>query len=525
MKKLALVLAVLLLLGLFSGCGNKPAESKPAESAPATDAPAQTDPDDPYAGLDLSEEETIIMYTYGTEPTDMAEILEMVNARTKEAVNATIDLYFIPGSEVSTKYPLIMAGGDEVDLIYTANWCYYKEQVEKAGFYELTEDFIKQYMPQTYEALPPAAWEETKINGKMYLVPRNTAAIPPDQAPIINFEIARQFGYEPEEVNSYDVFKQLLLDIADNVEGVYAYYASQSSTLSNLSLRYRYNLINNQAADSVYYCQLDDPTFEKPFFLYTSDYYKNYALEMAEFAAAHVWPADAITNTNSVSTLFSNGQSAVRANNFYNGINTVASLRESGMDVYMVDIWDEDYRVLRDSYIGDGYAIPVFSTRPERAAVLLDYIKNDMETYMLLAGGVEGRHYVYYEDTNTVDSGPEAGDYEFDGWAWGIRHKDFPWPKTDDEFINAANKRIYENQVKDEEWLYWGFTFDYAPVAAEWAVISSLQTEYGTSFALGNFGADTEAKLQEMIDMMNEGGLEKYMAEWHRQREEFLANK
>ena len=40
MKKLALVLAVLLMLGLFAGCAEKPAESKPAESAPATDAPA-----------------------------------------------------------------------------------------------------------------------------------------------------------------------------------------------------------------------------------------------------------------------------------------------------------------------------------------------------------------------------------------------------------------------------------------------------------------------------------------------------
>ncbi len=40
-------------------------------------------------------------------------------------------------------------GGDIADLIYTANWCYYKEQVEKAGFLELTEDFLNTYMPQT----------------------------------------------------------------------------------------------------------------------------------------------------------------------------------------------------------------------------------------------------------------------------------------------------------------------------------------------------------------------------------------
>ena len=54
-----------------------------------------------------------------------------------------------------------MAGGDTVDLIYTANWCYYKEQVEKAGFMELTEDFLNTYMPQTMATLPESAWKET----------------------------------------------------------------------------------------------------------------------------------------------------------------------------------------------------------------------------------------------------------------------------------------------------------------------------------------------------------------------------
>ena len=60
--------------------------------------------------------------------------MEAANEKIKAAINTTIDLYFIPSAERAQKYPLVMAGGDEVDLIYTANYCYYKEQVEKAGF-------------------------------------------------------------------------------------------------------------------------------------------------------------------------------------------------------------------------------------------------------------------------------------------------------------------------------------------------------------------------------------------------------
>ena len=75
------------------------------------------------------------------------------------------------------------------------------------------------------------------------------------------------------------------------------------------------------------------------------------------------------------------------------------------------------------------------------------------------------------------------------------------WPACDDERINAINDRIYSEQIKDEEWPYWGFTFDYTPVSAEWSVISALVTEYQTSFSLGMFREDVykRQRLHSMV--------------------------
>jgi len=525
MKKLALVLAVLMMLGLFAGCAEKPAESKPAESTPAESTPAESTPaesDDPYAALDLSEEVEIVMYVSATEPNAMAEVMEAANEKIKAGVNATIDLYFIPSSERSTKYPLVMAGGDTVDLIYTANWLYYKEQVDKAGFIELTDEFLQTYMPMTWATLPEAAWMEAQINGKVYMVPRSTAAIFPDRGPVINVDVYEKYGFKADDIKDWPDLKEALLAIGDKETGMYAYYASQSNTLQNLALTYPNNLVNNQAADYVYYNQLKDPKFENGFFLYTSDEYKAYVMDMAEMAAGKVWPSDAISNTNSIHTLFTNGQSATTHQNYYNGITNVEGYREKGINAELLYCKPEGFRALRDSFLGDGMAIPTFCEQPERAAVTLDWIKNDLETYMLLAGGFEGRHYIYDEATNTIQNGPESGDYVFDGWAWGIRHKDFPWPKTDDPRINEANKVLSDNQIKDEEWPYWGFTFDYAPVNAEWSVISALVTEKSASFALGMFGENTEAEFATFVQQLNDAGLEKYMAEWNAQRDAFV---
>lgn len=525
MKKIAMLLAVVMLVSLaLTGCGSTTASSKPQEST--TSGTGAPDSNNPYAALDLSSKENIVVYVTASEPNAMTEVLKLANEKIEAAINSTMELYFIPSSERATKYPLVMAGGDAVDLIYTANWCYYQEQVNKAGFIELTEDFLKTYMPQTYSVLPEAAWKETNINGKIYMVPRNTAAIFPDRGPAVNMDIAQKYGYTADKINTYEDFYNLLLAIGTNEvsNGMYAFYASASATLYDIGLRYRFNLINNQASDYVYYSQLDDPKFEHPFFLHTSEQYKTYIMENAKLAKAGVWPSDAISNTNSITTLFTNKQSATAYNNYYNGITTISNLRAKGLNVELFDIYPNNYRALRDSYVGDGMAITTFCKKPERAAVLLDFIKNDKETYMLLAGGIEGRHYIYDQSTNTVSPGAEAGDYEFDSWAWGIRHLEFPWPATDDARINEANKHLKETQVKDSEWPYWGFNFDYNPVSAEWAVISALITEYGTSFNLGMSGDNTEKTYNEFVQKLKDGGLEAYMAEWNKQRDAFLAN-
>mgnify|MGYP000620986806 FL=1 len=183
MKKLAFLMAVMMMFTLLlAGCNNTTTSSAP-ESKPAVNRGAGSTPadgDDPYANIDLSKEENIVMYVTATEPNAIKEVMEAANEKIKAAINTTIDLYFIPSAERAQKYPLVMAGGDTVDLIYTANWCYYKEQVEKAGFLEQTEDFLNTYIPQTMATLPDAACKETYNNGKIYMVPRSSAAIFPD---------------------------------------------------------------------------------------------------------------------------------------------------------------------------------------------------------------------------------------------------------------------------------------------------------------------------------------------------------
>ena len=181
-KALALLLAGMMLMTmLLAGCGETPASSSAASDESSSNVQAEVDPNNPYANLDTSEEANIIMYSVADQPVDMDEVLAMVNENLKANLNATLELYFIPASEFTVKYPLVLAGGDQLDLIYTGNYRDYRNFVEKASFLELTEEFLQTNMPQTWATLPEAAWQETYVDGKIYMVPRNTASIFPDR--------------------------------------------------------------------------------------------------------------------------------------------------------------------------------------------------------------------------------------------------------------------------------------------------------------------------------------------------------
>lgn len=163
-KLLALVLALILVLSAFTACGQTGSSS----SAPPSSAGSAA-----ASGPDISEEVTLTMYLIGDRPVDNDLVFEKINERLKEAINATIDVKFMSWSEYEQKYPLIFASGEDWDIIFTADWCFYNAQATKQGFWEITPEALETYAPMTAESMYPEAWEQAKVDGKVYMLPMN----------------------------------------------------------------------------------------------------------------------------------------------------------------------------------------------------------------------------------------------------------------------------------------------------------------------------------------------------------------
>lgn len=99
-----------------------------------------------YSGVDLSDPYTVNMYLIGDTPNDWEKVLGLANDYLKP-FNTELAVTFMSWSDYQTMYSLVLAGGEQVDLIFTAPWCYMYTEAAKGTLYELTDDFISANMP------------------------------------------------------------------------------------------------------------------------------------------------------------------------------------------------------------------------------------------------------------------------------------------------------------------------------------------------------------------------------------------
>lgn len=482
--------------------------------------------DSPYAGMgfDLSDKVNIVMYVLGDAPADLQKVVDEANSKYFEPnLNCTLEIKFLNWSDYQTKYSLVLAGGEQVDLMYTASWCYYNEEVAKGAFKELTMDFIQQYMPYTYKEQPSESWDQISIDGKIYAVPKAKASF--NGYNIVQYRQDLVDKYKLTAPTSWDTFKEYLYGLAEvkNETGVtpFATNANRNQTLTLYSQSQKIEAL--ASGFDYYYFNHDSEDAPNPadvFYLYTSDLYLNYCKEMAELAAHNVWSSDAISDTSDAQAYFENGTSGAFVWNS-SVYNIGKTLESAGLGTYAVaDITPDSLR-RRGSYADDATAIATNSKNQERAALVLDYMKSDVNLNRLLLGGIVGTHYNLDADGNrvTLDA---ATNYPWNGWGWAINRADEPNEAGLDERQIAMDKQINSKEYVPQTA---GFSFDASPVNTEYSVVNAVRDEYIKSFSLGIFGDQTEDKFNEFKKKLQDAGLDKITAEITKQYDAYLDRK
>ena len=123
-KIVALLLAAVLILGVFAACGNKPGTSTPGTDKPGTSTPGTTEPSyetRDVGGLKLplceeKEELTVWLVYSGTVVSDLNDI-EGVKLM-EENTNVHINWIPIEQDSLNEQYGLLISSGKYPDIIY-----------------------------------------------------------------------------------------------------------------------------------------------------------------------------------------------------------------------------------------------------------------------------------------------------------------------------------------------------------------------------------------------------------------------
>ena len=122
----------------------------------------------------------------------------------------------------------------------------------------------------------------------------------------------------------------------------------------------------------------------------------NYAqtlYRIKDWADKGYWSQNANVNTTSMRDSFESGLSGCLIQNL--GTSALASLTvNNGGGEMQADIFNPNMGTRRACNIPDGgLSVPIWSKNKERALMVLDYLKFDMEIYKTLRYGIKGVHW------------------------------------------------------------------------------------------------------------------------------------
>jgi putative aldouronate transport system substrate-binding protein len=425
---------------------------------------------------ETGKEVKLVGFLLGAAPTGMPAVMDQLNQKLKKDINATMEINYIGWGDFQAKYPLVLAAGEDIDWIFTANWSFYFQEAAKGAFYELTEDMLKKNMPRHYKTLPKQAWDQCRLpNGKLYMIPTPT---PDRKVPVavIRGDLRKKYGIPP--INKFSEIEPYLKAIKDNEpEMIPMYMDSQYdvgqpySYISYEKGPYFEDILFATGSGSGLVWYLGDET-KKLHYLAEDpvlSWGKRAARVMKSWYDKGYVNKDVFANKVRSKDSFAQGKSAVGFGNSIDIQGTIAAAVANGWDVELVPGLDGNNHYRADPFLNNGVALAANTKNPERTLQALDLMIEEQSYNFLVYFGVEGVNYVLKGGKIDLPTGVTADKNTYPPDAAGF------WFTNKDQFPPMANWTPayvqHRNNIKEKGYLV---TTPFVSFAAQ---IDEIKTE------------------------------------------------
>lgn len=457
-------------------------------------------------------EETVnlIWWTYsdsGDAPTALKDVLERANAISSEKIGVTVDLLMKTGSQVS----LDLNTGEYYDMIFTCDWYNDFDSNAQLGYYYDLTDLIQAEAPDLYAAVDPW-WDIGTLNGRVYGVPMLK-----DLGAEVFFRINSDY-YEvekgitlPEEMAFADL-EPLLKMYKEDHPTEYPLYLTSSGPLGMFQTHER--IVGNYLV--IPYDRAGTPDGTKIIPVWEDEAY------MEKLRCLHRWYELGYINPDAATTddmPYSLGN-PIRTGTAWTGYKGWSNPEIVGFNVKLVRFIGPN--MSRSTQQGSLIAVNAAAPEENVKACLkyMELLYTDRELRDVLAYGIEGRHFNYYEDT-VIRTELGSEEYTLDTFQTG--------PAVSASVVSANEEvladpdqwaKVYEGyqhaRISDTQ----GFSFDTETMEAERAVLGAIWSNRLAELVTGTI--DPDEAIAQIRQEMEDAGLNQVREEAQRQLDEYL---
>lgn len=519
MKKIiALLLALVLAVSCFVGCDNtKPVDTKPVDTKPATGdtkgtEPAPTEEENLFDGKHDIVEVTWCVRHNPEE--DLEQVLDYLNKTYLEPrYNLHLNVIMTANAEYNDKMTMMMTGGEEWDLCYTANFVnVYADRVAMGAFYELDNLFDTKEWKDLEAVLPEGLLDWAKIDGKYYGIPNYQIMSSPSalfiQKPLLDkYNITIKDDSTVGDITKHEGIMKLLKEVKEN-EPNYIPLAFVGQATNTIGWQNVTN-VGTYSVASYYRDTKDFTTFLLEDNAELKEKNIQTYLKQIEFAKEGYFQSDYLTATDTLERM-EKGQFAIYASTGKPGGGADMTARTG---IEHIQVYTADGIYYQGSPMTTCTAINYNSKNPLAALKMIQVMWTDLDVYNTFLAGIEGEHYKKISDTR-IEPIADSG-YNMVGWGWGCGNQFNQWlvPGQDDD-VWEKTKEMNENGLID---VTNGFVFNQEPVQTEMSNISTVNAEYKNWQWYCKDEAELRAKYDEYIEALKEAGALTIVAEVQKQ--------
>lgn len=471
------------------------------------------------------------MYLVGDTVPDYPLMLDELNKKMSADLNASLDVNFTTWVDWQTKLRLILASGEEVDLMHMAPWGIYTEQAQAGNLLDLRE-LAPIHAPETWASYSDEVLKQAEVNGGIYMLPFNYEE-PVGQGIVYRKDLAKKYGIS--EVNSSESLYQFLSAVKEN-EDMIPYNAGEFDLEVWVGYLDMFEDVNHKAKKYLLqpsegvmaYVYYDDP--ETIHYDYEGAQFKKASEFFNRLFEEDLVSRNVLSNTIGSREAFIAGKSAMTFLNPLNANEQYQKLKSANPD-WELGLWMgtiSGYEFEKKTAINNGMSIPVSSKNPEKALQLLEKLHQDQDYHDFTTYGLRGVHWDLNDAGEIIT--PLGLKLEDSGFQWD---SPCPWGWREEKFyrLNPLKSQsvwseIRETQIElqkdlvDAKWT--NFSFDKSEVSTEISAASTVRSGRYRALSWGVLYSDEE--YEKLFEEYKNAGIDTIKAELEKQWLAYLNN-